>query len=165
MYNRILVSPDIPDSSISILGYNLFRKDRIGTSGGGVCVYVDQNILCKLLEFRDQTEHESIWISMRPHSLPREVTSIVVGVVYHSTSNGEPGNIILREHVQKNLDAALLKQLNALIILTSDFNPTSTGFKQKYITQVNNLKQLVTFKTRDSGILDWLFTNRPKQPP
>ena len=72
------------------------------------------------------------------------------------------GNIILREHVQKNLDAALLKQPNALSILTGDFNPTSTGLKQKYITQVNNLKQLVTFKTRDSGILDWLFTNRPK---
>ena len=114
------------------------------------------------MEFNDQTELESIWISMRPHSLPREVTSIVVGVVYHSTSNGKPENIILRDHVQKNLDAALLKQPNALIILTGDFNPTSTGFNQKYITQVNSLKQLVTFKTRDSGILDWLFTNRPK---
>ncbi len=156
------LSPDIPDSSISIPGYNLFRKEPIGTSGGGVCVYVNQNIPCKLLEFRDQTELESIWISMRPHSLPREVTSIVVGVVYHSTSNGEPGNIILRKHVQKNLDAALLKQPNALIILTGDFNTNSNGFKQKYITQVNNLKQLVTFKTRDSGILDWLFTNIPK---
>ncbi len=72
------LSPDIPDSSISIPGYNLFCKDRIGTSGDGVCVYVNQNIPCKLLEFRDQTELESIWISMRPHSLPREVTSIVV---------------------------------------------------------------------------------------
>ena len=83
-------------------------------------------------------------------------------MVYHSTSNGEPGNIVLRENVRKNLGAALLKQPNALIILTGDFCPTWTGFKQKYITQVNNLKQLVTFKTRDSGILDWLFTNRPK---
>ena len=156
------LSPEIPDSSISIPGYNLFRRDRIEAPGGGVCVYVDQNIPCKLLEFNDQTELESIWISMRPHSLPREVTSIVVGVVYHSTSNGKPENIILRDHVQKNLDAALLKQPNALIILTGDFNPTSTGFNQKYITQVNSLKQLVTFKTRDSGILDWLFTNRPK---
>jgi hypothetical protein len=35
---------------------------------------------------------------------------------------------------KKNLDAALLKQPNALIILTGDFNPTSTGFNQKYIT-------------------------------
>ena len=54
------------------------------------------------------------------------------------------------------------KQPNAIIMLTGGFNHTSTGFKQKYITHVNNLEQLVTFKTRDSGILDWLFTNRPK---
>ena len=26
----------------------------------------------------------------------------------------------------------------------------------------NNLKQLVKFKTRDSGILDWMFVNKPK---
>ena len=38
----------------------------------------------------------------------------------------------------------------------------STGFHAKHIAQVSHLKQLVTFKTRDSGILDWFFTNRPK---
>ena len=32
----------------------------------------------------------------------------------------------------------------------------------KYITQVNHLKQLISFKTRDSAILDWLLTNKPK---
>ena len=31
-----------------------------------------------------------------------------------------------------------------------------------YITQVNHLKQLISFKTRDSAILDWLLTNRRK---
>lgn len=78
---------------------------------------------------------------MRPDSLPREVTSILLGVVYHWTSNREPGNILCK-HIQKNLDAALVQQSNAPIMLTADFNPTSTGFKQKYITHVNNLKPL-----------------------
>ena len=32
------LSPEIPDSSISIPGYNLFRRDRIEAPGGGVCV-------------------------------------------------------------------------------------------------------------------------------
>jgi hypothetical protein len=33
------LSPEIPDSSISIHGYNLFRRDRIeAPGGGGVCV-------------------------------------------------------------------------------------------------------------------------------
>ena len=152
---------NLPDAGISIPGYNIFHKDRLRAPGCGVCVYVNQNIPCNLLEFCDQTELESIWISMRPHSLPGEVTSIVLGVIYHSTSNGEPEYIILREHIRKNLDASLVKQPNALIMLTGDLHPTSTGFKQKYITHVNNPKQLVTFKTRHSGILDWLFTNSP----
>ena len=56
----------------------------------------------------------------------------------------------------------LSSQPNALVIITGDFNPTTAGLKAKDITQRNHLKQLVTFKTRDSGTLDWFMTNRPK---
>ena len=49
-----------------------------------------------------------------------------------------------------------------MVILTGDFNPTSTGLDPKLICNPNGLKQLVTFLTRDSGILDWFCTNRPK---
>ena len=66
------------------------------------------------------------------------------------------------KHIHRNLDNPLAKQPNALVLITGDFNPTSTGLKSKDITQANHLKQLVTFKTRDSGILDWFLTNRPK---
>ena len=48
------------------------------------------------------------------------------------------------------------------MIITGDFNPSSTGLKLKDLTQTNHLKQLVTFRTRDSGILDWFLTNRPR---
>ena len=46
-------------------------------------------------------------------------------------------------------------------MLTGDFNPTSTGV-QGQVAWVNPLKQLVSFKTRDTGTLDWFFTNRSK---
>ena len=156
------LSTDIPDSCIAIPGFNLFRKDRIYATGGGVCIYLDQKIPCELLQSCDQEEVESLWISIRPHSLPRQITSIVLGIIYHSTSNREPENVILRDHIQKNLDVLLLKQPNALVVLTGDFNPTSTGFQAQYIARVNPLKQLVSFKTRDTGTLDWFFTNRSK---
>ena len=74
------LSPNVPDSCVSIPGYNLFRKDRI-TTGGGVCIYLDHEVPCKLLESCNQDEVESTWISMRPHSLPRQITSIVLGVI------------------------------------------------------------------------------------
>ena len=99
---------------------------------------------------------------MRLYCLPRNITSIILSVVYHTTSNRESENIILRQHIQRNLDNLLANQPNALVILTGDFNPTSTGLKSKDLTQTNHLKQLVTFKTRDSGILDWFLTNRTR---
>ena len=122
-------STDIPDSCVAIPGFNLFRKDRIYATGGGVCIYLVQKIPCKLLQSCDQEEVESLWISMRPRSLPRQITSIVLDVIYHSTSNREPEHVILRDHIQKNLDTLLLKQPNALVVLTGDFNPTATGFQ------------------------------------
>ena len=46
-----------------------------------MCIYLDHKVPCKLLESCNQDEVESIWISMRPHSLPRQITSIVLGVI------------------------------------------------------------------------------------
>ena len=156
------LSPNVSDPAVSIPGYNLFRKDRTNKTGGGVCIYLNNRIPCRRLDHCDEEGVESLWISMRPQCLPRNITSIILSVIYHTTSNREPENVILRQHIQRNLDNLLAKQPNALVLITGDFNPTSTGLKSKDLTQANHLKQLVTFKTRDSGILDWFLTNRPK---
>ena len=55
----------------------------------------------------------------------------------------------------------LSKHPNAMVILTGDFNATSTGLCADSIARPNHLKQLVKFNTRDTGILDCFFTNRP----
>ena len=70
------LSDSVPDSSVLIPGYNLLRKDRVETSGGGVCIFVDSEIPYKHIEYFNEDGVESIWISMRPHRLPRQVTSI-----------------------------------------------------------------------------------------
>jgi hypothetical protein len=61
------LSANIPDSNVSIPGYNLFRQDRAHTTGGGVCVYLDEKIPCKLLNSCVEDDVESIWLSMRPY--------------------------------------------------------------------------------------------------
>ena len=81
------LSTDIPDSCVAIPGFNLFRKDRIYAPGGGVCIYLDQKIPCKLFQSCDQEEVESLWISMRPHSLPRQITSMVLSITRPATAN------------------------------------------------------------------------------
>ena len=81
--------------------------------------------------------------------------------MYHSTSNREPENETLCNHICSNLDQLLTDHPNALIIVTGDFNPSSTDLKLKDLTHTDNLTQMVNFPTRNSGIADWFLTNRP----
>ena len=109
----------------------------------------------------EQEDVESLWVKLRPHSLPRNISIIILGVVYHSTANVRAENASLCDHIQKNMDMYLSKHPEAMVILTGDLNPTSTGLCSASIARPNHLKQLVKFNTRDSGILDWFFTERP----
>ena len=108
-----------------------------------------------LLKEYQQSEVESVWINMRPHAIPRSVSTILLGVVYQSTANRELENVIFWEHIQSNIDNFLMKHPNAMVIATGDFNATSTGLDPKSVSIPNHLKQLVA-----SGILDWFCTNR-----
>ena len=58
------------------------------------------------------------------------------------------------------VDSLLAKYNNAMVIITGDFNPASTRLDLSRISRPNNLKQMVNFYTRDSGMLDCFFTNR-----
>lgn len=105
-----------------------------------------------------QEEVESLWVQLRPHSLPINILIIILGLVYHSIANGEAENATPRDHIQRNMDIYLSKHPNAMVILTGDFNPTSTGLCSDSIARPNHLKQPVKFNTRDTGILDCFFT-------
>ena len=104
------LSPNVPDSVVVIPGYNLFRKDRLITTGGGVCIYLNNTIPCKRLDQCNEEGIESRWITMRPYCLPRNISSKILSVIYHTTSNREPENIILQQHIQRNLDKLLTIQ-------------------------------------------------------
>jgi len=100
----------------------------------------------------EQEEVESLWVKLRPHSLPRNISIIILGVVYHSTANGGAENASLCDHIKKNMDMYLSKHTNAMVILTGDLHPTSTGLCSDSIARPNHLKQLLrlnsTLETR-----------------
>ena len=75
------LSPSIPDFNVSIPGYNLFRHDRAHTTAGGVCVYLDEKLPSKLINSCVEDDVESIWLLIRPHRLPRQITSIILCVI------------------------------------------------------------------------------------
>lgn len=152
----------IADSSVSLPNRILFRSDRTSARGGGVCIYVSQSIPCRRINAFEQADVESLWVSVRPHRLPREVSVILVSVIYNSTSSNADYNTKLYQHIQINVDKFLRDHPEALVLITGDFNPNSTGFSEKQIKAMTGLKQIITVKTRDTGILDWCLTNKPK---
>ena len=150
------LSSHIDDTLVALPGYNLIRRDRESGSGrGGVCLYLRTTYPCTRLFNCEDRNIESLQIILRPFSLPRRVSCIILCVIYHCTVNGEIENAVLCDHVLTNLDTLLVKHPNALVIITGDFNPTSTVFNVKDLTHANNIKKMVNFKTRDSGTLEW----------
>ena len=75
----------IPDSAVDIQGYNLIRLDRSSTVHGGVCIYLNELIhFTGLDDLTDKTDGlEVLWIKIRPHRLPRGISDIIIGLVYH----------------------------------------------------------------------------------
>ena len=75
----------IPDSVVAINGYNVIRRDRRVSTHGGVCMYVKDKIPYSVLaDFEDESNIlEVLWVKLRPTRLPRGVSNIVIGVVYH----------------------------------------------------------------------------------
>jgi hypothetical protein len=76
------LTDEIRDDQISIGGYVIHRKDRTHRRGGGVCVYVSQQISIRYLELED-LNLEYMWLWTRPPRLPIPLSAIAVCVVYN----------------------------------------------------------------------------------
>lgn len=95
------LKPEIPDSMVSIHDFNLYRKDR-STRGGGIAAYISSSIQCKrLIIDKELCESitETMWIHLKPHRLPRSVSTILLGVVYHPPQATADDNNTLYNHV------------------------------------------------------------------
>ena len=155
------LNDSISDSACNLHNYVCFRRDRVGRQRGGVCAHIDAHLPCKRLIDYEEHEVESLWISVRPFRLPRSITSILVGVVYHPPHFGATENRVLSEHLMKNSDRFLAKHPDGLIAICGDFNPPSTGLSAQGVKRNTGLSQIVTVLTRDTGTLDWVLTNKP----
>ena len=94
-------------------GYTLFRKDRPTRPGGGVALYVREQLECiELCLGADEEPVESLWVRIKrqPH-----MGDVIVGVYYRPPDQEEE----VSEAFYKELKAA--SQSQALVLLR-DFN-------------------------------------------
>ena len=151
-----LLNPEIPDGPVSLTDYSMVRKDRAsGKRGGVVCAFIKSNITFSTLTDLSIPEIECLWLKLRPYRLPRELSCIFVGVIYHPPS---ADNTFLQDYLIASIDKLLSKFANAGIMLMGDFN----HFNYRPLCRHCSLKQTVKQPTRGSAILDLMLSNMYK---
>ena len=152
----------ILDSELMVKGYRFFRSDRKDTTfgrGGGVLLYIKENIIVKE---RKDLEYDqigsSVWVDV---SIKEKTTNkVTVGLVYRSPNNTEANDDLLYKGL--NISA----KNNVLIM--GDFNypdidwdtNTSSRHGKRFLDTINDnfLIQNVNIPTRGDNILDLILT-------
>lgn len=151
------LNENIPDANVNLLGYNLFRKDRVNGSGGGIAIYVSQSVQCHkvVLDIDECNEFEILWVLLRPRQLPRPLSCLLFAVVYCPPSYDAATKNKLSSCIIKSCDELLRKYPCAGVFIVGDFNTLQTNSFNKHL----NLVQIVKTSTRGNHILDKIFTN------
>ncbi|KAI8495230.1 hypothetical protein Bbelb_272160 [Branchiostoma belcheri] len=96
--SETLFSNDVPTDFWSLDEYTTFTKSREHRRGGGLALYVRDDIAThQIVDINVPDELECMWLMLRPKRLPRKVSSIIVCIVY-APPNSDCDEI-LRQHL------------------------------------------------------------------
>ena len=132
------------------------RHDRKNRSGGGVAVWIRQNFSFKVWSDLKDEDHETLWLTVWSNRMPRSCSRIILGVVYH-VNNTREGHWAMAGHIINAVDHIRRIHPYSCLIITGDFN----RFPDYLISSQLQVSQLVKNPTRDSALLDKLFTDKP----
>ena len=164
VFTETWLKSSILDSVIDIPGYRIIRKDRTERIHGGVCIYIKNQMKCCILPELETSQFEVLWIKLQPRRLPRGLSSIVLGAIYHPPGSDNQAMI---KYLTDCLTRVEAMYRNCGIIIMGDLN----RLKTTSISIQFKLKQLVHFPTRGVRTLDVILTNLsqfyddPKQSP
>ncbi|XP_050709044.1 uncharacterized protein LOC126993921 [Eriocheir sinensis] len=144
---------------LEIEGYKLFHQDRIGRKGGGVALFIRDNLKCVINNsIKEDSNTESLWVE----TIGRK-EKLVIGVLYR------PPNLT-RDSSQPLLQEISGASRYRNVCVIGDFNyrniewDTLSGDQEAQdlldVIQDSFLKQLIRTPTREENILDLLLTNR-----
>ncbi|GAB0190262.1 hypothetical protein GRJ2_001491500 [Grus japonensis] len=102
------------DWSVGTEGYRLFRKDRQGRQGGGVALYINDQLECMELHLgMDEELTESLWVRIKGSAGAGDV---IAGVCYRPPNQGDRAD----EALYRQIRAASCSQA---LVLTGGLQP------------------------------------------
>ncbi|GAB0188002.1 hypothetical protein GRJ2_001265500 [Grus japonensis] len=144
------------DWSIGMEGYRFFRKDRQGRQGGGITLYINDQLECMELHLgMDEEPTESLWVRIKGRA---GAGDIIAGVCYRPPDQGDQAD----EALYRQTGAASCSQA---LVLMGDFNHPDICWRdntaerkqsRKFLECVddNFLLQVTEEPTRRSAMLD-----------
>ena len=152
------LKPNISTDSLKLPGYKPpYRRDRVDRLGGGVVVFVKDEINCVTRLDLQVGSVECIWLEIKINN-----KKYLYGTFYIPPNSGQQ----IWEELEQSIDLAL--NSNHDIIITGDFNINQFG---NNTTKTDNLlaqfsfHQLITEPTyvteRSSSLLDLVLVNNP----
>ena len=131
----------VPTETVDITGYVCHRMD--GRQGGGVVCYVRQELPFSVINSVQDDSVESLWLLYRQPCMPRLVSHILFGIVYHPP---DVTSYTTSNHIVENVDAVMRLHPYAGTVIAGDFNHMT----DKPLRDLK-MKQIVHSATRKSA--------------
>ena len=147
-------SDKIPDACLQIPGYSLYRRDRQdGRAGGGIVCYIRNCIpIIKCWTELNNEDLETLYLTLSPRKLPRGISHISLGVVYHPPKSNDWA---MCQHLIECVDTIKQKYPMSGFITAGDFN----HMKDKYFKNSCQFYQIVTKPTHGNSVIDLFYTS------
>lgn len=153
---------DIVDDHLLIshsnLNYKIYRRDRPERTGGGVLLYIRDDIKSWRLDDLESNNHEVLWVALRPTILPRPFGITVICVIYCPPWYSLALKTNLIDYLTASCDKLTRTCPNTAFIFCGDFNSLSTDF---FVNRFN-FRQVSSAGTRGTNVLDKVFLNCSK---
>lgn len=111
-FSETFLNDRVKDCEIMITGYNMFRRDRTGKLGGGVIVYVADNVPVQERLDLEHPDLEAIWLEVKQ----KQCKPLLICQIYRPPNS----STAWFDTLEKVLDKA--RSLNLEIIMMGDFN-------------------------------------------
>ncbi|CAF2114439.1 unnamed protein product, partial [Rotaria magnacalcarata] len=151
----------ISERPFSLLGYNIFRNDRVGKAGGGVLLAVKEHIKCQ--EIINKTTHKNEIIAVQIETLLYK--SILISSI-HVTPTAKIDMNIFEELYSISNNCIIVGDLNATL---SEMGSTKTNARGKQLQELLNEGIIdcvdddsTTFEKNEyEAKLDWILGSHP----
>ena len=137
LFTETWLNSSVLDEEVSIPGYTIFRKDR-GSKGGGVIVYVRDNLSVIRRSDLERPDVEGLWLEI---TLPKS-RSFLFGTFYRSPSSSKHTSPNFINFFSDTIESLSVENKEVLVL--GDFN---CDFSAKKTTQPECKQMKCLFKS------------------